>query len=163
MFITSLLEEIFLSRSVYHAAGYIPFLVLVTQLLNNHNPTSLLTALLRNCPCKLHCAWTCLLPTPQVPWCRILLPLCQNFHGTGWVGSASLDRLVLGTRRVKRMALSQGQFLDCRSINRSWVSNLLVTCFHSLPVFSCFFLQGGTCNCSSLQPCKPCWERMRSS
>lgn len=30
------------------------FLVLVTQLLNNHNPTSLLTALLRNNPCKLH-------------------------------------------------------------------------------------------------------------
>lgn len=93
----------------------------------------------------------------RFPCARMLPP------GTGWAGSASLGGLVLGTRRVKRMSLSQGQFLDCRSINRSWVSNLLATRFHSLPVFSCFFLQGGTCNCCSLQPCSHCWERKRSS
>lgn len=48
--------------------------------------------------------------------------------------------LHLGTRRVKRMALSQGQFLDCRSINRSWVLiclPLVSTPCQFFPAFSC--------------------------
>lgn len=46
-----------------------------------------------------------------------------------------------------------GAVSRCRSINRSWLPNLLATAFHSLPVFSCFFLQGGAC--SPGQPSAP--------
>lgn len=90
------------------------FLVLVTQLLNSHNPTSLLAALLRNNPCKLHCAWTYLSPlyplvqgpASPVPECSLMAQAGQAQHL--WVGWCLAPEGLNGWPRQRGSFLTAG-------------------------------------------------------
>lgn len=76
-----------------------------------------------------------------------LLPPAPTWHQQGSLGAGAR-----GWKGYTR-GPAAGAVSRCRSINRSWLPNLLATAFHSLPVFSCFFLQGGAC--SPRQPSAP--------
>lgn len=69
-----------------------------------------------------------------------LLPPAPTWHQRGSLGAGAR-----GWKGYTR-GPAAGAVSRCRSINRSWLPNLLATAFHSLPVFSCFFLQGGACS-----------------